>query len=375
MLSAGLTALFVGTVSTGLAQSRSLPSSSSIPVATAISPPAPDQLFVFGDSLSDAGNLFQVSRGRIPSSPPYANGRFTNGPIWIETVGEQFQLNPTLLSSLSRRSPEIPADGINFALGGATSGNFNLQDGTLPGLPHQLNAFLRRLQGRPANTKALYVVWIGGNDYIGETSSGSLNLSLTVSQTIAHITGALESLLQAGAVDILVFNLPDLGKTPFGLANNSSYLTSLTQLHNRLLSQVLPILSQKYPSSYLQLVDVNTMLNTIIQDPSSFGLTNVTTACLNVTTSVVCSNPDQYLFWDDLHPTRVGHRLIAQTALQVLQPGQPVASVRLQPSQIGLAGSGHRFLPIGLHPGIGKSLKHHGIRQCTDPNAGSGVGC
>ena len=36
-----------------------------------------DELIVFGDSLSDTGNVF-ISFG-APPSPPYFNGRFSNG--------------------------------------------------------------------------------------------------------------------------------------------------------------------------------------------------------------------------------------------------------------------------------------------------------
>jgi outer membrane lipase/esterase len=40
-----------------------------------------DQIYVFGDSLSDDGNLFKADGGVYPASPPYFNGRFSNSPI------------------------------------------------------------------------------------------------------------------------------------------------------------------------------------------------------------------------------------------------------------------------------------------------------
>ena len=40
-------------------------------------------LFVFGDSLSDVGNVFLATGGQQPASP-YANGQFSNGPIWAQ---------------------------------------------------------------------------------------------------------------------------------------------------------------------------------------------------------------------------------------------------------------------------------------------------
>ena len=41
-------------------------------------------IYVFGDSLSDSGRLFAATQ--IPP-PPYYQGRFSNGPIWIDYLG------------------------------------------------------------------------------------------------------------------------------------------------------------------------------------------------------------------------------------------------------------------------------------------------
>lgn len=57
----------------------------------------------------------------------------------------------------------------------------------------------------------------------------------------------------------------------------------------------------------------------ILSDPSAFGLTNVTDPC--VTPDVepyVCRNPDEYLFWDGIHPTKAAHGILASQAASVL---------------------------------------------------------
>ena len=46
-----------------------------------------DRLVVFGDSLSDNGNLYLASGGTQPPSPPYYQGRFSSGPVWTELLG------------------------------------------------------------------------------------------------------------------------------------------------------------------------------------------------------------------------------------------------------------------------------------------------
>ena len=45
------------------------------------------RLVVFGDSLSDNGNLYLISGGTQPPSPPYYQGRFSSGQVWTERLG------------------------------------------------------------------------------------------------------------------------------------------------------------------------------------------------------------------------------------------------------------------------------------------------
>src|SRR5262245_37490212 len=51
------------------------------------------EVVVFGDSLSDTGNVFTVTEPvlaeAIPVSPPYFQGRFSNGPVWVERLAEK----------------------------------------------------------------------------------------------------------------------------------------------------------------------------------------------------------------------------------------------------------------------------------------------
>src|SRR5690242_14483604 len=66
-----------------------------------------DELVFFGDSLSDNGNLYNILKV-IPRSPPYYNGRFTNGFTWAERLGKHYQEASKLAYSI-------------YAYGGATA--------------------------------------------------------------------------------------------------------------------------------------------------------------------------------------------------------------------------------------------------------------
>lgn len=45
------------------------------------------RIVAFGDSLSDIGNFYRLTGGVLPP-PPYDNGRFSNGPLWIEYLAD-----------------------------------------------------------------------------------------------------------------------------------------------------------------------------------------------------------------------------------------------------------------------------------------------
>ena len=73
--------------------------------------------YVFGDSLSDNGNLAAYLHTTFPNPPSYSNS-FTNGPVAVQLLAESLGL--TANASLWLTAPSVPA-GTNYAVGGATS--------------------------------------------------------------------------------------------------------------------------------------------------------------------------------------------------------------------------------------------------------------
>ncbi len=260
---------------------------------------------IFGDSLVDNGNAFRATGGQVPPSPPYFNGRFSNGPVWVEGFTTELKL---------------PAGTTNnFAVGGATSGTGNTINVALPGLTTQLDAFL--LSSPTVNPNQLFVIWAGANDYIG----GGITNPATV---VGNLSTASQRLVNAGAQQILVPNLPDLGKIPAGLADpvQSAGLSQLSAAHNSGLRTSLQALSQQNPNLSIVPTDMAALFNAVITNPARFGFTNVTQPCLNTTTGAVCASPDTFLFWDPLHPTAAGHRLISAYALDTVTAGRSIAA-------------------------------------------------
>nr|WP_199330911.1 SGNH/GDSL hydrolase family protein [Calothrix sp. FACHB-1219] len=251
-----------------------------------------NEIYVFGDSLSDTGNIFKATNGVYPPSPPYFQGRYSNGPVWVEHLGNKLGLNPS--------------KNINFALGGATTIN-----GTANGIPGALSQVNSYTKSQPKiNPNALYILWAGANDYLYGTTS--------TNGAIANLSNALDSLLTAGAKTVLVANLPDLGKIPatYNTAKANS-LSAVTNQHNLELSKSINALQQKFgPNKNIIQFDTNRLYRDAITQPAQFGFTNVTASCLSNVNS--CNNPDQFLFWDAIHPTTAAHRILADAALKAI---------------------------------------------------------
>ncbi|MGK7940433.1 MAG: SGNH/GDSL hydrolase family protein [Crocosphaera sp.] len=299
-------------------------------------------IYGFGDSLSDTGNLNQVFFEAIggtqtfPPSPPYFMGRFSNGLSWIELLSQRL---------------DIPL--VNFAFGGATTGFDNTLDTRLPGLPlvglqQQINNFTVKNPG--ADPNALYTIWAGANDYL-PTNSIVFTPFDNSDQTLSNIEMAINSLVGIGAKHIMVFNLPNLGDIP---ENNQSVdgicpddnqfdgdcLNDLTLAHNNGLSSLLSSFSSE---TNLIPIDINTLVDDTIQNPFPI-FTNVTDACLNLNTFEVCENPNEFLFWDNRHPTELGNQLISELAFESLGIPEPKTIVGLL--TIGLIAIGTKIKKI-----------------------------
>ena len=250
------------------------------------------EVYIFGDSLSDTGMVFRATGGIYPPNPTYFHGRYSNGPVWIEYLSERLHLSTKQIN--------------NFAYGGATTGSIG--NSYVPSLLQQVQSFTQRHQ--KANSDALYVFWAGANDYLQGVSSATV--------PVKNIMSAINLLTDIGSQKFLVANLPDLGQLPaMKAATNSMSLNALTQAHNQSLRRSLKVLIQQDSHLKIATLDANSLYRDAIANPAAFGFTNVSSSCLSGST--ICGNPDQFLFWDGIHPTTVAHRIIGETAFSTIQ--------------------------------------------------------
>jgi outer membrane lipase/esterase len=253
------------------------------------------KIVMFGDSLSDNGNLLALTNGGVPASPYFA-GRFSNGPVWVER----------LASAL-----DVPL--VNYAVGGALTGNGNLFEAALgadfPGLLEEIARFVVLNPGG-ADPDAVYVVWAGANDFRSAPSAA------TIPVVIGNLVTAVVTLRTLGAQHIVVPNQPDLGRTPEGLSFGpaaSQQLTALSQAFNQAFARALDDLGFDVIR-----VDVFAEQHRITKDPSEYGFTDVTTPCLTGLPPAVCVDPEAHLFWDRIHPTAAGHAILAEKVARAI---------------------------------------------------------
>jgi len=281
------------------------------------------RLVVFGDSLSDNGNLYAIL-GQ-PTSPPYYQGRFSNGPVFTELLG----------FNAGRYTAGAPVTGsVNYAFGGARTDNAALP----PGMRNQLLAYTSGGGAFGAND---LVSVLGGANNIFQAFPGAAANPLTAQSTMQAVATAaagdinfiVNSVAGAGAGTILVTNLPRLGLTPQFSASNigasGSALAdfSATTFNSALLTGLFTVAGNN-PDSNIIMMDLYKIGAVLAGNPGAFGLSNVTAPCFNGVT--VCADPDSYLYWDNVHPTAAGHQLIAALANDYLYYGDLGAQSTVQ---------------------------------------------
>jgi phospholipase/lecithinase/hemolysin len=257
------------------------------------------QVVAFGDSLSDIGNVSSSTFGFSPGSG-YYSGRFSNGPVWIENVNSSYSL-PTLTRSTS-------SGGKDYAYGGVKTGTGNTSyfPFSFPNIGPQISNYLG---SNTANASTLYSVWGGGNDLMDNLS---VNTQTIVNNLVSHVT----TLSNAGARFIIVPNLPLLGEIPkYRTTANRTAYNNLTSTFNTQLASAMTTLDASLPAKIYQ-VNVEQMFTEVLANPSAYGFTNVTDVAYNGSSTV--ANPDQYLFWDNVHPTRIGHQQLASRAVDLI---------------------------------------------------------
>ncbi|MEO8402500.1 MAG: SGNH/GDSL hydrolase family protein [Gammaproteobacteria bacterium] len=324
----------------------------------------------FGDSLTDNGNLYSYLSQQLPKDPPYFKGRFSNGITWAEIVGKHYQDNDNVITA-------------NYAVGGATA---ILRDPVKGGSPFEMideiNLYLSNTT-LDEHMNTLYFIWIGANDYFAEDEQ---NPDALTTDVVQRITDDVQELINNGGQHFVIIDLPNLSKTPRGLAANEELAKRwkrLSFMHHQKLLNATNTFKSQYPDFSFTFIDSLSAL----ANPKKYNkkyskhITNTTDSCwlgdymlrksrssqysdiktfdselanaysknitllkktpnalelskfimnsptlneayrvqkLKESGMTPCENPDNYVFWDTIHPTRAMHEIFANVVIEAL---------------------------------------------------------
>jgi phospholipase/lecithinase/hemolysin len=272
-------------------------------------------MVVFGDSLADVGNASLATQGAFPPSALYFQGRFSNGPIWVDTLAEYLG-EPALKPSL--------AGGTDYAFGGALLEDSPPSAFGAPSLGTQVGEYLA---GHTPKADDVFALIGGGNDLF-ETSvlpGGPVSPDLPA----AALKASLETLYGAGGRTFVAANLPALGQLPFYQDLLRAGVLSQTQInavnawsagYDFYLSLDLAQFGAEHPDAHVVPVDTAGLFQQILASPASYGFTNVSNAVGPylqqgaVLTGINPGDHSGYLFYDSVHPSTKGHQLLGLTA-------------------------------------------------------------
>lgn len=305
----------------------------------------------------------------VPIIPekPYWDYRFSNGRVWSEYLAEML--------SIPQHDEKTY---VNRAFGGSWTATYdyqltvwnlirhpivsikNLIVGKLipPSLGLTTQAYL--LEHPQLNNESVYILFSGANDYLNvlqfEANYEEAAMSKYIDNVIDSLAAILFKLEHAGAKQFVIMGLPFLGETPHYInTTDREVLNAAVEKHNERLQQRIAQWQNLYPKADFLYVDMQSYLTKAVGNPEQYGFTNTRDACIDVVFPMfsafanspfknnyvlqyaqvlqyqdkrlapgqknfnVCSNPDSYLFWDEIHPSTRAHKFLAYELCTAMQ--------------------------------------------------------
>lgn len=300
---------------------------------------------------------------RVPVIPeaPYWNYRFSNGRVWFEYLAPMLGIDK-----------EEEARYVNKAFGGSWAMTYNHQltvwnfiqhplltlktliTGKLipPSLGLTVQAYL--LEHPQIDSEAIYFIFSGGNDYINalifEDTYNPDIMNRYIDNVLNDLAASVNKLSQAGARHFVIIGVPHVGDTPrFFHTAERPILNQAVDQHNQRLQQLIAGWKTAAPEGQdVMYIDAQGIFSHALEEPSRYGFSNVTDACIDVKLPMftlmannspfvhnyalqyaqvlqyrhpqfsqdeknyqVCQSPESYLFWDEIHPSTRAHHYFA----------------------------------------------------------------
>ncbi|KAK6928864.1 GDSL lipase/esterase, partial [Dillenia turbinata] len=319
-----------------------------------------EAIYQFGDSISDTGNIDFINHQGKCSKEPFGEtyfhhpvGRCSDGLLMVDYFAQALRL--PFLSPYQNKSADT-SHGVDFAVAGSTALDlsfFQERNVTWPNSANnrpisvQLSWFQEHLNNSICKTltpsecatklsKALFLIGeIGFNDFNWPFNSGTKieGLATYIPPVVQAITGAVKEVIRQGAVRIIVSGLFPMGCVPF-YNRNATYVikepkdefqclkpyNDLASNYNKNLQEALSLLGKEFPNAVILYADYYNAFMSLLRRAQSLGFNETTLLkpCyippkINSTTPAFnCSNPAQYIFFDNVHPTQAAYKHMAE---------------------------------------------------------------
>jgi phospholipase/lecithinase/hemolysin len=295
-----------------------------------------EEVIAFGDSLTDVGNVAEITEdGTAPRIDGYyEESHYSDNIIWVEYMADFWAL-PARTPGRGD-VPTLPAepDGNTWAWGSAeaAAGTVTVEGVTEP-IPNLLTQIEQYLDSNTPASRTLFVIWSGADNLLVGEKFGPRGAW----QAVAAVIQAMRELEQAGARHILVVNMPKLGDTPEAQAGriDEAAANLYSVLFNGFLNRRLALLRRDrrfdatiyFANAYTELALIVDTVNAGRTYRPRFFVPGPPVAISNVTDEALDvydqngTFPDDYLFWDDVHPTTQGYQIIVGKMLQAVRWG------------------------------------------------------
>uniref|UniRef100_A0A2C9UTE9 GDSL esterase/lipase n=1 Tax=Manihot esculenta TaxID=3983 RepID=A0A2C9UTE9_MANES len=312
--------------------------------------------FVFGDSLVDSGNNNYLATTARADYPPFGidfpfthqpTGRFSNGLNFPDIISESMRLEPTLPYLNPELNGQKLLNGANFASAGiGILNDTGIQFVNILKISRQLELFheyqqrvgemIGGAQAQQLVKNALVLITLGGNDFINNYFLPTISLrrqQYSLPDYCRYLVSEYQKILMKlhdlGARRVLVTGIGPLGCVPaelaYSLSKNGECVAEpqrATAMFNNELFQMLLGLNKEIGSDTFIAANAFDMNMDIIIKPQEFGFVTSKVACCGqglyngigtcTVFSSLCSNRNEYVFWDSFHPTERANRIIVQ---------------------------------------------------------------
>lgn len=286
------------------------------------------KLVVFGDSLSDTGNLAVID---LPA--PYFNNRISDGPVAADLIAQAIGSNAERSGHLLGLS-----GGFNYAVAGGNIDGADPEDVT-----QQVTAYLQR-ENNQADPDALYLVFAGGNDLRDIRSLVSASEAESrISQAAMVLSAQLLRLKNAGARAFLIPNVANIGRLPETIEREMEQpgiiarAEQYTSLYNLRLEQLVDDFGAEN-NIEVSLFDLFNAVEFLINNAAEFGFMNAQEGCFDtenfvIETECLIFGFESRVFFDGLHPSSASNQIIAQQVIAAIPslPNERVVPITIAP--------------------------------------------